>query len=274
MAEKIPCSVPILTLNCTPALERMLPVLVPVIEDVYILDGNSTDDTQAYAQSLGVRIEKQFDTDEPNQRITDFYAMRMRLWSKAKTDWLFLLDADEIPTPELIERVREIVADNNPMVVHRFRRIARLPDGRIVKHAFFYPDLYIRLFNTRSGATLAKRAVHERFVLPEGIEEVDHEEALIAPWPTPQKMWEKSKRYVSMEMENIQPTWGYLWRWVIVYNLRSAIGQSFRVLACYWRGLMRHEIVLPWSYNIRMIGYRYLHLTMGVRAWLAKRRTP
>lgn len=267
---KIPCSVPILTLNAKVGLERLLPIIVPRIEDVYIMDGNSTDGTQEYARSLGVRVERQFDTDEPNQRITDFHAMRMRLWSKAERDWLFILDADEYPTPELIDRVAEIVAKNKPMEAHRFCRLAKLPDGRVVKHAFFYPELYIRLFNKKAGLTLAKRAAHERFIVPAGVMEIDHAEALIAPWLPAGVMWKKMMRYISLEAENIQDTWTYLLRWIILFNLRSVIGQLLRALRAWLVALIRRETVLPWRYTFVMIGYRFVSMRSGLKAWMKK----
>ena len=53
---KIPCSVPILTLNAKAHLETLLPQVTALFDDVYILDGNSTDGTREYAASLGARV--------------------------------------------------------------------------------------------------------------------------------------------------------------------------------------------------------------------------
>ena len=54
-------------------------------------------------------MEKQVQDDVPNRRITDFSAARERSWRLACHPWIFWLDADEVPAPELLDRVAEIV---------------------------------------------------------------------------------------------------------------------------------------------------------------------
>ena len=135
---KIPCSVPILTLNAKEHLKQCLPVLVENFEDVFIVDGNSTDGTQEYARSLSVRVEKQFDTNEPNQRIQDFRATRMKTWDMCRHDWLLVFDADEVLTTELLNLIRQIVTQDNRKQVHQVRRYPKLADGRVISHTPFY----------------------------------------------------------------------------------------------------------------------------------------
>lgn len=268
---KIPCSVPILTLNSRWSLEALLSLLIPEFEDVFIVDGNSTDGTQELARNLGVRVEKQFDTDEPNRRITHFARMRFRSWELARYDWIYWIDADEVPTPEQIAKVREIVAQDDIKSVHRFIRVARLPSGQIVKHALFYPEYTPRLFHRRSGATLVDRPVHEKFVLPADVRLVDHAETYMARWSSPQEMWKRQRRYIDMDIESIPRTvWGLI-RWVYVYNLRSFVGQTYRAVRASLVGLIRHETALPWSYNYYFLLYRLIVMVESTRAWKRNR---
>lgn len=264
---KIPCSVPILTLNRKWSLESLLPLVHEQFEDVFIIDGNSTDGTREFARSLGVRVENQFDDDRPNQRITHFARMRQRSWDMAKYDWIFWIDADELPTPELIQRVRLLVEENDPKTIHRFIRLAKLPDGRVVRHALFYPEYTPRLFHRTSGAHLVDRPVHEKFVVPDDVRSVDHPETYLALWVSPKEMWKRQRRYIDMDTESVPKTWRGLLRWVYLYNLRSFLGQTYRAVRASLRGLLRRETALPWSYNYYFLLYRILVTVKSTQAW-------
>lgn len=264
---RIKASIPILTLNSKASLERMLPRLICQFDDVYIMDGNSTDGTQAFARSLGVRVEKQFDHDIPNSRIDDFIQMRFRLWAKSKYDWLFLLDADEKPTDALIELVQKIVAEDKHGVAHRVCRIARLPDGRIIKHASFYPDLYIRLFRKSDGLTLANKKVHERFVVPKNIKVIDHLQALIAQWPEPENLRNKTEKYIKLELESaVFNTWTF-WRWIVWYNLRHGLGQLMLILRAHINAFFTREVAPPWAYEWVFLSYKIKYTKRYFEKW-------
>ncbi|MEO5927999.1 MAG: glycosyltransferase [Patescibacteria group bacterium] len=271
MTEKIRCSVPVLTLNSATYLADLLPMLIATFDDVFIIDGNSTDGTQELARSLGVRVERQSESTEPNLRITHFARARLHSWSLAKHDWIYWIDADEMPTPEQLEKVREIVVANDTRIVHRFIRLAQLPDGRIVRHALFYPEYTPRLWNRTSSATLVDRAVHEKFIIPDGVRLVDHPETYIARWGTPQEMWKRQRRYILMDAESVATTWSGLFRWVYLYNLRSFFGQLYRAIRSSFIGLIRHETALPWTYSYYFLLYRVLVVVESTKAWTKKR---
>lgn len=270
--ERLPCSVPILTLNAREGLERLLPSLVERFDDVFIIDGNSTDGTREYAQSLGVRIEDQY-PDRPlqNQVINDFAAMRRRSWSLARHSWILWLDADEVPDVGLLDRVSEIIRANDAHQAHRIVRVPQLPDGRIVMHGFYFPERIIRLFHRDAGLRLVDRPVHEKFIIPDGVRMVDHEERILAPWSTPEILWRRQRRYVELDNAAVVPTWPFLLRWVWWYNLVSLAGQFLRACRSSWRGLMHAETALPWNYNLLFFRYRVLRLVHGTHAWAAKR---
>ncbi len=270
---KIMCSVPILTLNSKANLEKLLPLLVNRFDDVYILDGNSTDGTQEYARSLGVRVEQQFDTNEPNQKIEDFAAMRKKLWSKAKHGWMLTLDSDEIPTPEMLEKVERVIAANDTKTAYRFQKLMQLPDGRVIRHAFFYPDYYIRVLHRSTGITFVDRKVHERLIVPNDVTQIDEPEALLAGIPGIAAYRKRQRWYLSLEGANIPPTWHYLFRWIIWYNLRSLAGQFLRAVRASARGRRASEFAMPWKYNFVYFEYRILNLVQNTRRWFALRRS-
>lgn len=266
--SKISCSVPLLTLNSKSSLERLLPLLVQHVEDVFIVDGNSTDGTQAYAQSLGVRVEKQFETDKPNQRIQHFARMRERSWSMARHDWIFWVDADEMPSLDCLSTVRDVVDKHDISTVHRFLRLVQLPDGRVVQHALFYPEYCPRLFHRLSGATLVDRPVHERFILPAGVHYVDHQEPILSQWTSAAHMWQRQRRYVEMDLEHLSHrSWSFLMRWIILYNIRSGFGQLWRAVRASTVALWRGEVALPWDYTFYFLLYRALTIWRGIYHW-------
>ncbi len=270
--EKICCSVPILTLNRKEQLTRVLPQLIEYFDDVFLIDGNSTDGTQEYAKSLGVRVERQFDANEPNKEITDFRQARIASWALCKNDWIFFLDSDEVPTEELLILIRTIVEQNDTHVVHRVMRHIRMPDGRIIKHSPFYATPNVRLFALSSGVTLADRKVHERFVIPEGVSVIDHDEAIICPESDPWSMRERNLRYIELEAQSLKDaSWKHFWKWIVWYNLKSTIGQCIRIFIERVENVFRAEPSLPWSYNYVFIRYRFDSCFALIRAWRALR---
>lgn len=267
---RVPCSVPILTLNAKHHLARLLPVLQAQFDDVFIVDGNSTDGTRAFAQEQGIRIEQQFDSTEPNLRITDFTEARLRSWSLARHDWIFLVDADELPTPALLERVRSLIAAGHTEAAHRFHRTVCLPSGREVTHAFFYPEhTMIRLFHRKSGTTLdPHRQVHERFVVPAHVRIVVQPEAFQHTWPEPHQFREKLHHYAALEYPEPPQGLHGLFRWVLWYNVRSGAGQLVRAVQAWARARVTGGHALPWAYTRPFLRYRLNVMIHGVQKWI------
>lgn len=266
---KIPCSVPILTLNSCDRLRETLPSLAEIFDDVFLVDGNSTDGTQEYARSLGVRVEKQVDTNEPNQRITDFPKARMESWKKCRYDWILVLDADEVVTPKLVDKIRQIIDRDNRQEAHWVRRYPLLPGGEVIKNSPFYNTPYCRLFARSSGVKIADQLVHEKFLIPDGVRTVWHEEAILCPEPSPEILAERARRYAILEGKSLKKaSVVLLMRWIIWYNLRSFFGQCLRVMKSEFMARWRKEPLLPWSYTRVFLLYRWWSLREGVSAWL------
>ena len=75
----------------------------PCFDEVIVLDGGSTDDTIARLRANQIRVqERTFDHD--------FAAQRNAVETFAHSDWVFHVDADEIPSLGLMDGLREIVA--------------------------------------------------------------------------------------------------------------------------------------------------------------------
>ncbi|WP_221032908.1 glycosyltransferase family 2 protein [Actomonas aquatica] len=117
-----------------------------VADDIVVVDSRSSDNTPAIARELGARV---IDFDW-NGRLP-----KKKNWALAnvewKHDWVFILDADERFTPELVEELRTILAsppENTPgyYVNRRFWFL----DGWL-KHCGYYPSWNLRLFRHNCG---------------------------------------------------------------------------------------------------------------------------
>ena len=97
------------------------------VGEVYVIDSQSTDDTVAIAQSHGAKV------------IQFYYAggwPKKRQWAmdtlSLAYDWILLLDADEVLTPELVEEIRRALP--SPEVDGYTIRLQMYFLGRILRH--------------------------------------------------------------------------------------------------------------------------------------------
>jgi len=161
--NKIPCSIGILTLNSGKTLRRCLDSVKDFAE-IVVCDGNSTDNTLNIAREYGVKIVKQYDSDEPNLRcVKDKANVRQRNMDAASYDWYFFMDSDDALSRGVVEEIRKITADPaSPFFVYRMPTRLFL-DGKEIKHEASYPSYQTRLIN-RKIKPYFKGRVHDRLM--------------------------------------------------------------------------------------------------------------
>ena len=134
--------------------ERDLPDALASVawsDDVHVLDSHSTDATQQIARDAGAHL---------HTRVFDDYATHRNAGMALpfKHPWLFLLDADERPTPELSAEMQRVVLEA-PANTAGFRLRRRdFLFGTWLKHAQISP-FYIRL--VRPERARYTRAINE-----------------------------------------------------------------------------------------------------------------
>jgi len=145
-----PISVLILTRN----EERDLPGALASVawsDDIHVFDSNSTDSTQEIARAAGAHVSTRAFDDYATHRNAAFAL-------PFKHPWLFLLDADERPTPELSAEMQRVITEA-PANTAGFRLRRRdFLFGRWLKHAQISP-YYIRL--VRPERAKYTRAINE-----------------------------------------------------------------------------------------------------------------
>ncbi len=114
------------------------------VDEVLVIDSESTDRTREIAENLGARVitrpwpgfsrQKQFGVDN------------------AAHDWVLSLDADERITQELRDEICKIkdLSDDARADGYRMPRLSTYM-GRQIRHSGWYPDWQLRLFDRRKG---------------------------------------------------------------------------------------------------------------------------
>jgi len=162
----LPVSVIIPTRNEARNLARCLESLRDVA-DVYVVDWQSTDSTPDIARQYGAKvIQFYYRGGWPKKRQWAMDTLPLRC------DWVLLLDADEVLTPELIEEMREAIEGGQhdgyyvPLEMYFLGRRLRHGDSSLRKLAFFRRGL--GRFECRledQNASMGDMEVHEHVIV-------------------------------------------------------------------------------------------------------------
>ncbi len=161
----------ILTKNEDLNLPYTLDALLPWADRVHIVDSESTDATGAVANRYASRFP-----DKVNFVVQPWlgYA-KQKNWAldnlPFESDWVFIVDADEIVLPELREELLAVAAKDPKAVPQAGFYINRyfIFLGRRIRHCGYYPSWNLRFFK-RGKARYEEREVHEHMLVdgPEG----------------------------------------------------------------------------------------------------------
>ena len=108
MSQKIPITVLINTLNAGEHLDELFDSILPHVEDVFITDSRSIDDTVDMCLKRGVKI-----VQRPFKNCGE-----QAQWSMdnlpIKTDWIFIMAQDERFSESLVTELKQIFTDGIP----------------------------------------------------------------------------------------------------------------------------------------------------------------
>lgn len=139
--------------NSEKTLEACLEALRDFEEVCIILDEDSTDNSEYICLSYpNVRVWK--------HAFLGFGPMKNLACSKAKNDWLFSIDTDEIASPDLLQFLKN--AELNESSIYAFQR-DNCYQGRVIKACGWDNDYPIRLFN-RKKTRFTDAMVHEAII--------------------------------------------------------------------------------------------------------------
>jgi glycosyltransferase involved in cell wall biosynthesis len=125
-SQVFPVTVIIPVRNEARHLARCLEALRNVAE-VYVVDSESTDETCAIARSFGANVVQfHYQGGWPKKRQWAMDSLPIA------NDWILLLDADEVVTPELADEIRQAIQSSN--VEGYWIRLQMYFLGRILRH--------------------------------------------------------------------------------------------------------------------------------------------
>ncbi|MBI3572120.1 glycosyltransferase family 2 protein [Candidatus Kaiserbacteria bacterium] len=239
-ADKVPCSVGMLTFNSARVLRRALES-VKDFDDIILCDGGSTDETTRIAEEYGTRVilqDAEYKMPGGN-RLINMGGARAQMIEAAKNEWFLMIDSDESISPGLHDDIARIARApyraGDPLAY-------RIPirfffAGRLIKHSSNYPGYQPRLFSKKSGGRYT-RVMHNRMEFNAGVPIG----TLAYPW------------YVYLEREDIgifraergwyrrveveeacKRTLPDFMRYVVFWHLKAAAGIAGRSLYLYLR---------------------------------------
>lgn len=147
----------IITLNEEHNIDRCIRALLPIADEIIVLDAHSTDRTPEICASHGVRFV---------QRDWEGYAASKNyLNSLASSEYLFSVDADEVVDAALLAAI--LAAKKEGLQgVYSVNRLTNYM-GKWIRHSGWYPDIKVRIF-PKEGSCWEGEYVHEILRYPQG----------------------------------------------------------------------------------------------------------
>jgi len=130
------------------------------VDEILVVDSESTDTTRELARQCGARVI--------NNPWPGFSKQKQFAVDASTNDWIFSLDADERVSPELNDSIARLRAYDDNQLADGYR-IARRAFymGRWIRGGGWYPDYQLRLFNRRCGHW-GDRIIHESVTMENG----------------------------------------------------------------------------------------------------------
>ena len=134
------------------------------VDEIVVVDSQSSDATVAIAQQHGAKIAQP--EDWPG-----FGPQKNRALDMATCDWVLSIDADERVTPELAAEIKRVLQED-VSVAYKIPRLSSYC-GKFIHHAGWQPDYVLRLFK-RGKARFSNDLVHERVLTELQVKALTH----------------------------------------------------------------------------------------------------
>lgn len=183
----------VITRNEAHNIARCLISLQMLVDEVVVVDAESTDDTTRIAAEHGARVIV--------RRWTDYSDQKNFANAQVRGPYILSMDADEAISAELRASLMEATT-NGLNGAYRFNRLTNYC-GSWVRHGGWYPDAKVRLF-PKEGTQWQGEHVHEELVLAPGI--VVHHlsgDLLHYSYPTVKSHEERVERYSDLHARKL-----------------------------------------------------------------------
>jgi len=185
----------VITLNEERNIGRCLDSLLPVADEVVVLDSLSSDATAEICARYNVRF---FARKWEGYVDTKNYANGL-----ASNDWILSVDADEALSPELAKSILSLKEQEMDGKAYSMNRLMNYC-GRWIRHGGWYPDVKVRLFDRRMVRWTGQK-VHETLDMPEGTQVVPlHGDLLHYSFYTPEEHRLQMEHFATLSAEEMK----------------------------------------------------------------------
>ncbi|VAW98032.1 Lipopolysaccharide biosynthesis glycosyltransferase [hydrothermal vent metagenome] len=130
-------------------------------DEVIVYDSGSMDNTAKIATDLDATV-----IIDP---IWEGYgSQRIKAQKHANSNWIFMLDADEIITDALKSEIQQKIKLNNTSIIYAVPRLSYC-FGRFIRHSGWYPDFVHRLY-PKNKTCYNDAMVHEKLQIPSSMQ--------------------------------------------------------------------------------------------------------
>lgn len=203
-------SVVIMTFNEEKKIKECLESIKGFADEIIVVDNNSSDKTVSIAKKYTKKIYSQ----ENKPLILDL--QKNYGFSKATSEWILSLDADERVSPALAFQINAATANANGEITgYRIPR-KNIIFGKWMQHTGWYPDFQLRLFKNGKGK-YALAHVHEEMAIEGKIEQLT-EPLFHENFETVGRFIQKHMVYAENEAASKREK-GYTYHWSDAINL-------------------------------------------------------
>jgi glycosyltransferase involved in cell wall biosynthesis len=150
----------IITYNEEIHLGRLLQSISELDARIFILDSGSTDKTLEIGRQYSAEFLQHAFENHPRQWD---YALKN---FEVKTPWVICLDADQVVTPELKNRLNNFKDEDYSAINGIYFNRKNFFKGRWIKHGGYYPFYLLKMFRYVVGYSDINENMDHRFIVP------------------------------------------------------------------------------------------------------------
>lgn len=242
-------SVVVITKNAEDKLRNCLES-VKWVDEIVIVDGESTDDT--------VRIAREYTNNIINSKFEGFGAERNKGAEKAKGDWILELDADEVVTDGFRKRLERLLeGEDDGCVSFKFRRKNIFLGKPMMRGGWYHYSAHL----FKKGSAHYEGDIHEKLVV-NGRQGKMEEVVEHYPFDTISEFLERQNRYTTLQANEMFNQRKDIPEKEVIYNLRVKPRKLFWKLYVRKRGFLegRHGLVFS-------ILFAWVHFAKWAKYW-------
>ena len=179
-------SVGIITFNEENRIGKTLDSVREIADEVIVVDSESTDRTTEIALSKGARVFV--------EKWKGYGPQKNSVLKKCKGEWILLIDADEVISPQLKEKIKSIINSESPSGDVYKIKLRNIAFKKEIKFGG-WDDYVIRLWKN-GKVTISDREVHEKYKTKSKIKKIK-ELIIHYTYDNIEEFLEKLNRYTS-----------------------------------------------------------------------------